>query len=481
MAFSYNNNPLPSYVILTKVNNNILPPIQNTLLDIQNRRGSYFYQNRLATKTVSIEIVIKSDSPSDLLEKVRELAVYFYSEKPCQLSLNEDVYYLAVLDGSTDFEQLAHIGSGSITFLCIDPIAYGTQQTIGPLTTPISKSHFITGTYKTYPKFTLTAKQNLTYMEVKYGSKSIMLGEKSDLNQSAVDTKPIILNDNMGSLTGWSAATTIEGGYDGSVVGGTISAANNRFAIGTMPGTPTANGWNGPSMVKSLSKQLHDFEVVASISLADSLSNVAKTARISIVMLDANNVRIGKIDLNNMNTSDNNNGCWVGCGTTSDQKIFDEGFMYNKNYWDNFTGVLVFGRQNGKWYSDIHRVDQFGSYEGKIASWTDGTGKYESMNLAKIQVFVGYYGNTAPYDQMWIDDLKVYELLSLSANQIQYNFKTSDVVVVDCEKGEITKNGENANYLLDYRSEFFSFDVGNGTTEYSGGFDVKIDYQERFL
>jgi len=118
------------------------------------------------------------------------------------------------------------------------------------------------------------------------------------------------------------------------------------------------------------------------------------------------------------------------------------------------------------------------------ANWLSNA-NYPKGDLAYLGLYIAKYGANNPVSHMVIDNLKVTKINPAPAKQINYEiFKKGDVVNIDFESGEITKNGVPFLTSLDIGSEFFT--IPTGTSQFIINSDDRqieavIGLQARYL
>jgi predicted phage tail component-like protein len=136
----------------------IMPEVESKTMDIASKHGSHYYGHRYRSRKIEIDIVLQGTSMDDFRAKVRDLASWLNPEgAPYNLIFDDetDKQYKAVLTNETDFEQFVKWGKGTLHFLCPDPFAYDTTNTVANFNND-SVTVNNTGTFKTFPIFTVT-------------------------------------------------------------------------------------------------------------------------------------------------------------------------------------------------------------------------------------------------------------------------------------------------------------------------------------
>lgn len=114
-------------ILLQKVHDSILPGIQSRTTELPGRCGVIYQGYRLGVREIKIDIAFICSNRKELRMRIFEAAAWLDPGKgPRQLILPDipDKAVNAVLSGTTEFERIATVGKGSLTFLCPDPFYY---------------------------------------------------------------------------------------------------------------------------------------------------------------------------------------------------------------------------------------------------------------------------------------------------------------------------------------------------------------------
>lgn len=131
MGFTFNGIHCEDLGVRVKeVSKSILPSIENQSTDI--KYGGWHTGIRVTPREITISIYIDGLNFYSYEEKVRAVADWLFTETPQRLFLDEepDIYYEAIIEGDTDIEQVLWYGEAEITFICFNPFAVSTRQTI---------------------------------------------------------------------------------------------------------------------------------------------------------------------------------------------------------------------------------------------------------------------------------------------------------------------------------------------------------------
>ena len=120
--------------------------------------GSVFAGLRFESSTISFRITTRASTATLRREAFSKLGGWLDVDEPKQLVLPETPtwYWLAVPDGSFDIEQYVDADSAMLTFVLVDPVAYGIEKTVN-VSSGGSATFTVEGTYPTKPTITASS------------------------------------------------------------------------------------------------------------------------------------------------------------------------------------------------------------------------------------------------------------------------------------------------------------------------------------
>lgn len=124
----FNGNTL-SNIIVQKVRRGMSAPVVNERQSIPGKSGSLQIRSTHSDRTLEVDIAIVGSSRSDYLSKVTALAGQLFSTEEKDILLDDETLtYRGILDGSTNFTEMAIDGSGTLKFIC-QPYKRGAKKT----------------------------------------------------------------------------------------------------------------------------------------------------------------------------------------------------------------------------------------------------------------------------------------------------------------------------------------------------------------
>lgn len=470
-----NGATIPSFVKVNKVGFSILPPIENKLLQARGKKGSYFMNQDLGTREITVAITIISEEINGVMGDTRLLAEWLYHEKPVTLVVADepDKSYMVLPSGDTKLDELANYGTGEITFVCTEPFAYGAEKsfTYSPVDeTPFEV--FVNGSTETHGVFELTMKQNVSEIHLISDDGFVTVGKATSVDETVIDAKPLQVHDQMQSLTGWTTGISVDGG----AITGEMESTGYAFRPKTYG---TGSTWHGSALVKTLPATLKDFDIDMDFTL--DASKDSEVVRVELYLYDANNNVLGKIALADKTANKTSQTFEARVGTLQAGKYFVQETGYA---WTNFTGQVSISRVGKTWTAWIGKYDSVKKqYHSRMTkTWVDKTGVW-GADLAKVQVHIGGHGTLkAPTSGVYISDLKIYNRLTLATGQAPIIAKVGDTITVDNERAIVLKNGKPFYEGLHPDSKFFGLKQGaNGIVLSPASADVSVSFKERWL
>lgn len=264
----FGNYDLTDIIKIKDIKKSVLPSRTNTAVNIPSCMGEIYTGFKYESRTIEVEFIVVANTITSYEKAIRDLAGLLDYKTPARLILgNEpDKYYLAVVDGSTELDQIRSTGSGTITFLCHNPVAYSTTQKLFTANSKKVVTVDNKGTAEAYPLINVAFSQDTSFLQcTNYDGKTILVGNRPSVDQTTVTaSSSIVLEDPCNSLTNWSTATNVLD--NNREVSGTVAVngAGTGFYCSNY-GATTYNGWHGGAIRRNLSTALKEFMVDAKI------------------------------------------------------------------------------------------------------------------------------------------------------------------------------------------------------------------------
>lgn len=266
MPVYFDGHNLSSLLNVLDVKRGIGPGKSNTVIKGGRKRGSRLVKTTYDSKEIQMTISLTRD----LVSKRREIAGILNVDEPKKLIFGDepDKYYWAIPDGDFNIEEIPQYGSGTLTWLIEDGIAYSTdEKTIN--TTADEVTIVNNGNEKTPLSFEVTFTSDAESIGFVSEDKIIQFGSTySEDDQNFVKSN-VILNDSMtpANKSKWSTnvarprwrensgdnTSKIEGSFDWT--GEWATASNFGTADASKPGY-----WHGPSLTYNFSQEFPNIQ-----------------------------------------------------------------------------------------------------------------------------------------------------------------------------------------------------------------------------
>jgi predicted phage tail component-like protein len=157
--------------LINKITRPFFPPLTVPSVAVPNKAGAIaLNRNEWGVRTISIDVTLMGDSWNDLRQKVRNLAGFlvYQTDVPLVFSDEPTLQYFARFNASsTNLDEIAQTGQGTLVFTCFDPLAYSvTEQTHLLDTNGFSYVAHNRGTAPSYPRFDITPTVNCSFIKI---------------------------------------------------------------------------------------------------------------------------------------------------------------------------------------------------------------------------------------------------------------------------------------------------------------------------
>jgi predicted phage tail component-like protein len=480
LHFTYDGIDNEQYCIVSNAKRVMLPTITDYAVQVPKRPGQYYYGGNYGAREIDVDINIVGADETDLQGKIRAIAQWLDTgeDKPLIFSDEPDKVYYAHLNGATDITQFIRLGQGTLKFICDDPFAYSTQDTVIQAVNDIVQ---ITnnGTMPAYPIIKGTIRAPGTFYAAVMADKYVMLGQPQSVNQAPIKPEELVLDDECGDLAPWQTGGAVDG--TDSIAGNVAEYGNYAFNVGSYG---TGSGCHGPAIKRSLANPIQDFKVDVLCQVKNTYQGMGK---LSIILLDVNGSIVGQLTVGDYWAADAENTVRAMAGRTGSGVKFFETYGLWHGYFNGFQGLIRLERKGNRWHCLFNEMDNYEVF-GRLNSrrdekyWID-TGNVYNAPIAQIEIYFGAYASYPTIIEQ-VDDIKVYKLNDVNADTQQAQiFQSGDTVEIDCAKACIRKNGEIQMDLLDLGSTFLSLPPGNSEIDIipQGMADTEVSFQQRWL
>lgn len=161
-GFSYKGQHSRDFgLVAVNVDPPILPPLEQKLVTVPGRAGSYRTGQTFKNREIPVSFVYRATSLAGLRQKARDIAAWLtpWEKEPGDLIFDDEPgkEYHAFVDGNLDPAEIWLVGRVSVKFVCPDPFAYATNQSIITIEATADAAGTLTvvnnGTWTTFPSF----------------------------------------------------------------------------------------------------------------------------------------------------------------------------------------------------------------------------------------------------------------------------------------------------------------------------------------
>lgn len=446
--------------------------LARNVLTVPNKPGGYLRSTGVDPLPIAQPIGFKVDNNAVNLSD--ELASWLITEQPAPLEFDDEpgrFYYALVQNTLSDFEKMAEWRQGTIQFLCLDPFAYGAQQTINFTDDAATLTN--EGTAEADPVFTFTANQDLTYLQIANNEGEYnMIGRQQTVDEIIVDPSPNRFEDDMGSLDNWSSTGTVT--PEGAVIAGTF-ASDGALVYAYNYGTGT--GWHGPAQRANLPTPIQDYFIEATFAL--NSFNDGNVGRVELYLIGDDGSIIGKLAMKDILNTDTNNIGEIRIGDMTNGQMLVQGSGYRKGSYNDFYGKLTLRRDNDYFHAQIGEI-----VDGQMVNRMNGKTRTNDHQtpLAAVQIHIATHGTNNPVDQARIHHVRVSEIVDTAVNEVPVIIHSGDTVAFDHKESSIFINGEKATMHKDFGGRYFSLKPGpNGLYVFPAGATTgSVKYEPRY-
>jgi predicted phage tail component-like protein len=487
----YDDVNLTEYMRIIDVKRNIGTERSNTIRQIGNNQ--MFQRSVLQPKKITVKFRIYDDVNS-MAELRLLVAGLLNKDDPKQLIFGDEPnkYYLALIDGQPDLDEIKLFGTGKMTFivpdglLCsVDTKEVEASVTNGVLTATITNN----GTAPTFPIYRIKHTQENGYIGIVHEGGALEVGNKEEADTETYSQSTIILN-----TTDFSEFTRYTGTNPENVQKGNTGTATivnedgtNYFHL-TNAGTNN-NYWHGASYVYNFpadgTGHVGAKNVYCYFNAVFWAGLMGQTAQFQVLFTDANNKVVMGYDIYK-NDATGNRGVWsalAGDGKGGVKNLSLHTFTTSHLDKDN-----PFNKPRG--HCDIYKSGaklRF-YWHGSYPEFT--VPELKDVEITKCYINFYQWANRSGNQLMRYFDLRKMTIRNDSAESIRdvpNRYGTGSEVVIDTESATIYVNGLPANNELVNGSTFVALKPGQNKIEFYNSSwaksppEITVEYKERWL
>ena len=170
MSIKYDGVKLPDFITITNIKTQVLPNIENKLLQAPRAIGAIDVGTNYGTKIITISFIFK-DKALGFIEKSEALAEWLRVDdlkaRKLVLPSHPNSYYLAKPNNSIELDDNITMAKGEIEFICLNPFRINSSQT-----SQSSNTFIYNGTAKTDPVLDITVASSASSIKVNIANES---------------------------------------------------------------------------------------------------------------------------------------------------------------------------------------------------------------------------------------------------------------------------------------------------------------------
>ena len=259
----FNGYNLHDYFRILEIKRSILPSVTNFSKEISGIDGEVYTGTKYDTRKITLSCAIISRDKEDYLDTIKSISYMLgKSRDVCKLVLGDDdeIYYKARLEGSTDLEKIRFAGKFTLEFVCFDPLGYSIESdnfTSNGGTTVIENA----GTTSAFPIINVAFNNDAHFLQAtnEFDGRSVMIGQPRKISETKPVATGVVLNDSCETLTNWSTIGNIVD--TGRTVDGNLIINEGGWGITLGNSGNNANGWHGGGLRRQVGENLKDFRV----------------------------------------------------------------------------------------------------------------------------------------------------------------------------------------------------------------------------
>lgn len=502
LEIKLNDVSLSDYFDLTdEPDRGLFPEVQHDLVQMARANGSRATNKRLTHRIITLPLYALS---GNFRRTKDDLANVLFAEERQRLWFSDepDRYWLVELTGESSWKRsLDNKGEafGELKFLCEDGLAHAIDSKKFPLITTgegVLTNIQNDGTYKTPIDINVTFTSDANSIGFVSSDNIIQLGTSFSEDEEDVITSEKVLNDGMGSSSGWSTNVGRprwrfpDSGDNTSKIMGTLKFDASQSSV-----YPSSFGsidvskpgyWHGPTLTRLLNSDLGNFDVLHRLQFKPTGSGSQRAScqglmEINYMDADGNFVMGFEIKDNNMKADEVKYSFFVG-----DYRFFEgklPSSVLTKN--GGFFGSLKMTKENNRFTFHLARLlDVNGTWKESWSvtkNWSNATAAMLSAN--SIQAFFSQWKNDRAMD-MALTHTTITKLNGLSDQPIPKTFYEGDTLFVDGLSNRVYINGmRDDSYRVLGGSQIFN--AQKGATEVvaisDGTFTGNLEIRERYL
>ncbi|QFG05695.1 distal tail protein [Bacillus phage 035JT001] len=176
--------------VVTNYGKPLLPEMENRFVSIPMRDGVIDLGYSFKEIAIPVSFYLRGENITDYFQKAERIAKWLNTRevKPLILDAMPNRVYMARIQTQIDPERFASVGKAEVEFVVPDVAAYGSE--VAQAITQ-GEVYSYNGTYKTYPTFTITVNEDVSFLRLTLNGDKFILVNRSFTSGDiiTIDTK----------------------------------------------------------------------------------------------------------------------------------------------------------------------------------------------------------------------------------------------------------------------------------------------------
>lgn len=436
-------------------------------IEVAGKAGAYFVSRKIPIRNIEIDIVIASDSVSDIRKDIRELNAILSVDEPKKIvfSDDEEISYFGIPADSQENGEIVATTEATIVLVCADPFAYSDEKThrfeldVSTLTN--------NGSEEAEPIFEFNVLEPITFAMIQNQDNEYqMIGTPvdEDGNEEIIDEKRSVLYENGSTIEEWSVANPdlIDSNFND--ISGDITSDGAGIRA---DGYGTGDKMHGPAVFKELPEAIQDFEIESTFDIISY--EPIENWRMEVYFQDEDMNMLGKMGIKDNSRSYQRRrsmgrvGEYRGSSTGGSGDRNGYAIGEHDNATDNANNITLMylrvKREGNKYTFYIATWRDLRHRNPISATYIDATNQYQGR-LKYITLFIGKYQNRPNPSRLRINSVEVFELSQAVEDQTPYIAYAGDEIVFDHQNGDLLINGESRKDIKDFGGQYFTLKKG---------------------
>lgn len=257
---------LHDYFRILEIKRSVLPPITNFSKEIPGVDGEFFTGTKYGARKITLSCAVLSTDKEDYMDAIKNIAFILDVKTPSVLIMgdDEDVFYYAKIEGSTDLDKIKNMGTFELNFICYDPYGYSVEEDV--FESEDNKKIYIenSGTTDANPNIKVSFNNSAHFLQCSdHETRTVLIGQSPKISSPSTTVKTV-LNEPCEELTNWNViGNVVDAGRN---VNGNLIINNGGWGIALGDAGSNDSGWHGGGLRRNIGQNITDFRIEVKMS-----------------------------------------------------------------------------------------------------------------------------------------------------------------------------------------------------------------------